>query len=328
MDLKRLPFGFGRRHGPESKHGGQLIAGAAALSALAAVVSGTGAYLFERAVRLRRRPLAARHQKAARILAAQSGAQLTTIEIASEDGTALRGWYFRAEPDERRAVLLLHGQGENRSAMLPYARVLLRHGYNCLCVDHRGHGESGGELASYGLKEALDVKLWVDCLNATQSQAEIYALGRSMGAAILLQALRYKPDLMAIVAEAPFASMREMAFDRIGQPVGAGSWLGRTVLRPMVESGFAYGRVRYGMDLGDAAPERALNEADVPVLLIHGDPDAIIPVRHASLLLEHCQGGVELWRVPGGGHCRALARQPEEFERRMCDWFRAPAFTG
>ncbi|HVX67144.1 MAG TPA: alpha/beta fold hydrolase [Bryobacteraceae bacterium] len=343
MDLKWLPFGLGRRHHSEAngirrmargvkslqeKHGGELIAGAAVLSAVAAAISGTGAYLFERAVRLRRRPLAVRHEKAARLLAGHYEVPLETIEIPSQDGTALRSWYFRCQaPDPRRAVLLLHGQGENRSAMLPYARLLLRHGYNVLCVDHRGHGESGGEFSSYGFKEAQDVKQWVDWLKQERGQDTVFALGRSMGAAILLQALRLKPDLAAVVAEAPFASMREMAFDRVGQSIGAGSWLGRTLLRPVVESGIAYGRVRYGIDLGEATPEKAVEESAVPVLLIHGDEDSVIPVRHASRLLEHGEGGVEFWRVPGGEHCRALSRSPEEFERRVCAWFQAPALT-
>jgi alpha-beta hydrolase superfamily lysophospholipase len=340
MDLNWLPFRKGRRHHSEAKglgrvargakslrenHGGKLIAGAAVLSAMAAAVSGTGAYLLERAVHLRRRPLGARQEKAAHLLAEAGGAPLETIEIQAEDGTALRGWYFRAAaPDPCRAVLLLHGQGENRSAMLPYAQLLLRHGYNALCVDHRGHGESGDEVSSYGLKEAQDVKQWVDWLKQERSQETVYALGRSMGAAILLQSLSLKPELAAVVAEAPFSSMREMAFDRVGQSVGTGSWLGRTLLRPVIESGLAYGRVRYGLNLGEATPDKSLAETGIPVLLIHGDKDAVIPMRHASHLLEHGEGGVELWCVPGGGHCRALARQPEEFERRVCAWFQAP----
>ena len=336
MDLNWLPFGAGRRHETagvrrikrgvkslQEKHGGQFIAGAAVLSAVAAAISGTGAYLFERAVRLRRRPLSARQQRAAQALAKESGAPLETVEIPAGDGTALRSWYFRAKaPDPRCAVVLLHGQGENRSAMLPYAKILLRHGYNVLCVDHRGHGESGGELSSYGLNEAQDVKQWVDWLKAERSQATLFALGRSMGAAILLQSLRLKPELTSVVAEAPFSSMREMAFDRVGQSVGTGSWLGRTLLRPVVETGIAYGRLRYGIDLGDATPESALGENLVPVLLIHGDDDAVIPVRHASRLLEQ-GGGVEFWCVPGAGHCRALSRSPRNSSSAFAPGFKS-----
>ncbi len=335
MNLKWRPFRSDRPHervlrglkSVSKKHGGRLLAGAALLSAAAAAVSGTGVYLFERAVRLRRRSLNARDQNAARHIAEENGALVENVQIEAADGTQLRSWYFRLHTDPRRAVLLLHGRTENRAAMLPYARLLLRHGYNVLCADHRGHGESGGEFSSYGLKEAMDVKRWVEWLKSAQAQEPVFALGRSMGATILLQSLHLKPGLAAVVAEAPFSSMREMAFDRVSRPLGAGSWLGRTLLRPVVESGIAWGRMRYGMDLGEATAEKSLAQCGIPVLLIHGEKDSVVPMRHASRLLE-CAGPLEFWRVPGCRHCRILSREPAEFERRITEWFQAPALAG
>jgi uncharacterized protein len=303
------------------KHGGELVAGACVISGVVAAVSGVGAYLFERAVRQQRRPLTDKQERAARSVAEATGASVATVEIRAEDDAALRAWYFQAATDEHRAVLLLHGRGENRSGMLAYARFLLRNGYSVLCPDLRGHGASAGEFTGYGLKEALDVKLWVDWLKDEQAQTCVFALGRSMGAAILLQALRYRPDLLAVVAESPFTNFREVAYDNVGRTFGVGSWAGRTVLRPVVESGIAYGRLRYGMDLRDVTPDEALRSTNVPILFVHGESDATIPVRHAARLLERCAGTADLWQVPGVGHCRVLARQRQEFERRICAWF-------
>lgn len=310
------------------KHGGEIIAGACVISGLAAAVSGVGAFLFERAVRLHRRPLTDKQENAARSIALASGAAMASAEIPGEDGVVLKAWYFRAEPDEHRAVLLLHGRAENRSGMLAYARFLLEHGYNVLCPDLRGHGASAGEFTGYGLKEAHDAKLWVDWLKAEHAQSGVFALGRSMGAAILLQALHYRPDLQAVVAESPFTNFREVAYDNVGRSFGVGSWAGRTVLRPVVETGIAYGRLRYGMDLRDVTPDEVLRETNVPILFVHGEKDATIPIRHAARLLERCAGTADLWQVPGVGHCRVLARQRKEFERRVCAWFQnavAPA---
>jgi len=291
------------------------------LAGLAAITSGIAVGLCEATVRPRRRTLRARQRKAAAALASRTGAMLLNVELTAEDGAALRAWYFRARLDAGRAVLVLHGQADNRAGSLGYAGLLLDHGFSVLCPDLRAHGESEGEVASYGCREANDVCRWVNWLKFEQRQSEVFALGESMGAAILLQALPLDPGIRAVVAESPFASLREIAYDRMGQAVGTGPWAGRTVLRPAIETGFLYGRLRYGIDLRDAAPESAMAEIRTPILLIHGEKDETIPLRHAERISAAGDDTLQYWAVPGTRHCRALARFPEEFERRVCGWF-------
>jgi len=142
-----------------------------------------------------------------------------------------------------------------------------------------------------------------------------------MGAAILLQALRTEPRFCAAVAESPFADFREIGFVRVGQFFRIGPWLGRIILRPAIEMAFLYGKLRYGVNLADASPERAVENVRIPILLVHGLDDHNIPPSHSREIQAHNPSDITLWEVPRAGHCGAIAVAPEEFGRRVLQWF-------
>ena len=113
-------------------------------------------------------------------------AELTEASIAANDGVTLRGWSIRPRRGNGDAVILLHGHTDNRAGMLGNADLLLRHGYAVLLPDARGHGASGGDLATYGVKEADDIRRWFDWIEQAEAPRCIDGLGESMGAALLL----------------------------------------------------------------------------------------------------------------------------------------------
>lgn len=71
--------------------------------------------------------------------------------------------------------------------------------------------------------------------------------------------------------ESPFSTFREIAYDRMGQPFHMGPWVGRTVLRPLVEGAFLRTRWRDKLDMQEVSPEDSIARTDVPVLLTHGE---------------------------------------------------------
>ena len=141
-----------------------------------------------------------------------------------------------------------------------------------------------------------------------------------MGAAQLLESLAAEPNFCTVVAESPFSTFREIAYDRMGQRFNSGPWVGRTVLRPIVEIAMRIVRFRYDIDLEQASPEEIVAATRVPVLLIHGQEDSNIPLRH-SRLIQARNSRVELWEVPGADHCGAISIAPDEFEQRVLSWF-------
>ncbi|MFY9856084.1 MAG: alpha/beta hydrolase [Terracidiphilus sp.] len=267
-----------------------------------------------------RRALGTEADARAQAIAERNHAVLNEASITAADGVTLRGWSIRPVAGNGDAVILLHGHADNREGMLTYADMLLRHGYAVLLPDARAHGKSGGELATYGLKESDDVRRWFDWIEKTESPRCIDGLGNSMGAGLVLESLRTTPGFCAVVAESPYADFREASYDRLGEWSGTGPWFGRTVMRPAVEAGLLEARWRYGIDLKQASPENAVVGSHVPILLIHGEKDTKLPVYNSEEIQAH-NSAIVLWEPVMAGHCGAIGTVPAEYERRVTGWF-------
>ena len=285
---------------------------------------GIGILAAEWALHPGRNALGPRAEELAGAVAARNHAELTEVSVTAEDGATLRAWSIRPVQGNGDAVILLHGQTDNRAGMLGNADLFLRHGYAVLLPDARAHGASGGELATYGVKEAGDVRRWFDWVKQAEAPRCIDGMGESMGAGQLLASLRTTPGFCAVVAESSFASFREASYDRLGEKLDAGAWTGRTLLRPAVEAGLLYAHLKYGVDLEQASPENVVAASSVPVLLIHGRKDTNLPPRHSEMIVARSSSRippVALWEPAEAGHCGAAGAEPAEFERRVVGWF-------
>jgi pimeloyl-ACP methyl ester carboxylesterase len=168
--------------------------------------------------------------------------------------------------------------------------------------------------------ERNDVDQWTKWLQG-QSEGCVYLFGESMGAAIALQAAAMTPGLCAAAVESSFSSFREIAYDRISQTTGVSLTWSKTLARPMLEEALLYTRLRYGVNLADAQPRRALSTIKVPVLLIGDDADHNIPPRHAALLMRSAQSNDAIWHVPRADQGGASSVAPTEFQTKVLGWF-------
>jgi alpha-beta hydrolase superfamily lysophospholipase len=250
--------------------------------------------------------------------------ELTDVAIAARDNVTLRAWNIRPKKTNGNAVILLHGLADNRAGMTGYAELLLSHGFSVLLPDARAHGMSGGDLATFGLLESDDIHRWLDWIEQNDQPLCVFGLGESMGAALLLQSLRSETRFCAVAAESPFASFREIGYERVGQFFRTGPWLGRSILRPIVEFAFAYARWKYNLDFEQLSPQDAVAATKIPVFLIHGQSDRNIPVRHSRLIAAR-NPAVLLWAVPYADHCGAVGTDPEEFSKKLIFWFESHA---
>jgi pimeloyl-ACP methyl ester carboxylesterase len=161
--------------------------------------------------------------------------------------------------------------------MTGYAELLLAHGYTVLRPDARAHGLSGGELATMGCSNEKTFT------NGLISSWRWHARDVFTGWANPWERLsccnpcRKGLGFCAVVAESPFSTFREIAYDRMGQPFHAGPWVGRILLRPVVEIAFLRVHWKYGLDTQRVLPEDAVARAHIPILLIHGQIDRNIP---------------------------------------------------
>jgi uncharacterized protein len=239
--------------------------------------------------------------------------------VKTRDNIELRGWKIRAANPTGDWVILFHGVADNRTGVLGPAELLLHHGFNVVMMDSRAHGKSGGDIATYGWQERYDTVAIVDALYATENVRHLFALGVSMGAAIALQSAAVEPRIDGVVAEDPFADLREVSYDYAG--LRSWLWLGKTLFRPAAILAM-HSMSRAGRFNPDAvSPVKAVAERPFPVLLICGTRDATIPCRHAERIYKAATGPKELWIVQGAGHASALGQDPAEYENRVVSFF-------
>jgi alpha-beta hydrolase superfamily lysophospholipase len=235
------------------------------------------------------------------------------------DGVLLDGWLFTPRVPNGSGVIVLHGVGDTRRGMAVHAGFLLRAGFTVLMPDCRGHGSSGGSVITYGIRESADVHAWADWLLRERPIAHLYGLAQSMGAAILIESLPREPRFRALVADCPFDSFEDIAYYRLEHASGLGHW----AAWPVVQTGFLYARLVYGLNLREASPAAAIRSTTVPILLIHGTDDTNIPPSQSEALHALNPQSTSLWMVPGAHHVAALSANPQEYVRRVTDWSRS-----
>jgi len=179
-------------------------------------------------------------------------------------------------------------------------------------------------MVTYGLKEADDIHRWVSWIythDLAPSQC-IYGFGESYGAALIVQSLAVESRFCAVVAESPYATQREVAYQKISRRFHCPPWLARTAGWPVMAFGEIYLRKRYGIDLR-FSPLAAITHSSVPTLLIHGQEDTRIDPYQSIILAKAAPDHVQLWLVPNATHTAAWSTARQDFEDRVLGWFAA-----
>ena len=245
----------------------------------------------------------------------RTNAKEEDFSVRAPDGIDLRGWKLRSRIQSHDWMLVFHGVSDNRTGVLGHAELLLRQGYNVVMMDSRAHGESGGNMATYGWKERHDTVAIVNGLYSSEKVCHLGALGVSMGAAIALQSAAVESRIQGVIAEDPFANLREVSYDYAGLHLSP--LLGETLFLPATIFAMKEMEKTGGFPPDDVSPEHAVASRPFSILLICGTRDHIIPCRHAESIYDRAIGPRELWIVQGAEHALALGQAPAEYEYRV-----------
>src|SRR4051812_30534720 len=275
-----------------------------------------GACAAEQILHPPRRSLTTGDAARARAVAQRTHSQLSEESLRAADSAVLRAWWFVPRATPRGTVVVLHGQADNRAAMLGLAELLLTDGYRVLAPDARAHGSSGGSLATYGVLERGDLRTWADWAQQQFPDECVFGAGASMGAAILIQTV---PDVpfCAAVADSPFQDLPSLARGRIGARLHLPRALHALVAGPIVAAAMAYARLWHGVPLGAVSPIERFAQSRVPVLIVHGTGDREVPDADSRALASANPRFATLWLVEGASHTEAWATAPHEYPARV-----------
>lgn len=252
---------------------------------------------------------------------ADRGLPYSDVTFPAMDGVRLSGWYLPSA--NGAAVVLAHGSGSTRSAVLDHAAVLARRGYGVLLYDARGHGRSAGQAMDFGWYGDADVQGAVTFLGAQPDvrDGRIAAVGLSMGGEEAIGAAATDPRIRAVVAEG--ATGRVAADNNwLSDRYGTQGWLQERLDQ------LTYATADVLTDATSPSSLRAAVTATAPrpVLLIAAGrrPDEVTADRY---LQQVSPATVQLWQIPGSDHTGGLSTAPAEWEQRVTTFLAAALAT-
>jgi alpha-beta hydrolase superfamily lysophospholipase len=131
-----------------------------------------------------------------------------TVKLNTRDHILIDAWYARVD-SAKGTIIMFHGISANKGYLLSEANEFRWLGYNVMLVDLRGHGNSGGNYTTVGVKESEEVKLAYDYV-FQRGNKNIFLYGVSMGAVIIMKAISdYSIQPAGIILEMPFGSLHD-----------------------------------------------------------------------------------------------------------------------
>ncbi len=223
------------------------------------------------------------------------------IEVTG-DGVTIRGWLFPASGAPRGiTVVYLHGSADNRDSGNWIAERLVPRGFDVLAYDGRGHGDSTGDVCTYGALEKRDLWRVLDHLGVRRA----VLIGGSLGAAVALQAAPEDPRVIAVAAASTFSDLETIARDRAPA----------TMREAQIREAFSLVEAQGGFHVADASPLVAASRIKVPVLVIHGADDRETSADHSRRVYAALAGPKTLKIVEKGGHNGPLSMVWTDAER-------------
>lgn len=223
---------------------------------------------------------------------------LEEVSITSRDELKLVGHWWPCE-DARKTVICFHGWHVTWDYDFGLSADFLHdNGCNILFAEQRAHGNSEGEYTAFGLLEKYDCLDWIAWVNEKcGSELPVYLYGLSMGAATVLMAAGTNPpeNVKGVIADSAFSSAREIwqhVFEKNSRiPYNRVETIFNTTADKKLHTGTSF------------TVSEALENCYIPVLLIHGTEDDIVPIEMAYENYNSCSAPKRLYAVDGAGHC-------------------------
>jgi len=210
------------------------------------------------------------------------GIEYDDVIFQTEDGLNLNGWFVpgkKTSPDtDLHTLLWFHGNAGNINRRLDNIKMIYeRVPVNVFIIDYRQYGRSEGKVSEQGTY--LDARAALAYLHSRKeiNREKIIFFGRSLGSAVAVE-LALNEKCRALILETPFTSILEMG----------------KKLYPFLPVSLLL-KTKY-----DSLAK--IRNIKVPILVMHGDKDALVPFEHGKRLYDMANEPKEFYTIPGAGH--------------------------
>ncbi len=198
------------------------------------------------------------------------------IYFTTIDGVNLHGWFVPGESNI--TWLWFHGNAGNIGHRLDNLNMLREKlSVNIFIFDYRGYGHSEGEVSEEGIYLDAEAALAYLRSRPDVDRGKVVFFGRSLGCAVAVDlASRRRP--YALILESPFTSISDMAQRTVpALPIG-------TLITTKFDS------------------VSKISSISVPLLVLHGDRDAVVPIELAQQLYEEANEPKKFYTIHGASH--------------------------
>ncbi len=185
--------------------------------------------------------------------------EMSEVTLNTGDGLALTAWY-RAAQDGRQTIAYLHGNGGHIGHRAGKVKAYLNAGYGLLLIGYRGYGTNPGRPTEENLiEDGMAGLKFLENSGVVINQIVLY--GESLGTGVAT-ALAQRQDVSALILEAPFTSIADVA-----------------------QHHYFYLPARYLVkDRFDSG--QRIRRLKAPLLIIHGERDRIVPWKFGRALFD------------------------------------------
>lgn len=231
------------------------------------------------------------------------------VSITGFDGVKLYGRYYHTD-DHAPVQILFHGYRSHAMRDCAGGFILAKKmGFNVLVVDQRAHTYSGGRVITFGICERKDCLYWANYVtDRFGADKPIILSGLSMGAGTVLMAseLPLPQNVCAIISDcgysSPKAIIRKVCKDR---------HIPWALALPFLHIG---ARIFGNFSLNESSAIEAVKHATVPILLIHGESDRLVPCEMSRQICDACASPAQLHTFPDAGHGLCYMTDPLRYE--------------
>jgi alpha-beta hydrolase superfamily lysophospholipase len=197
------------------------------------------------------------------------------VWFETNDGELLHGWYCRAERPVASGVFC-HGNTGNLTTTAPIIPHLLDAGFSVLMFDYRGFGRSSGRPSFSGVvADGVCAARFHERIRPKQLPSILY--GYSLGGAIAAQVIRHHP-FDALILQSTFTNLPDITratWPRLPLHLFAGNLFDTKGVLPHLK---------------------------VPLMIIHGSSDEVVPAWMAQALYDACPSMKRIYMVEGALH--------------------------
>jgi uncharacterized protein len=229
-----------------------------------------------------------------------------TVHIALKDGTQIHGWWFGAKTAKSLGtVIFFHGNAENLTSHFMNLAWLPWESYNYFIFDYPGYGLSTGEPTPENTVEAGKEALrWVA---KNKDSSPLIVFGQSLGGAVAHRSvldLQKEISFRALILDSTFMSYRSLARKKASEHFI--TWLFQPVAWLLMSDSFA--------------PEDPMQRAGIPLLVIHGDADRVVPFSEGERVFAESAEPKEFWRIPGGQHSDVFWGHDKVYRKKFVEY--------